>query len=183
MSPSLASSATKAGSFFSSPVWKRVFSRQQDVAVLHARRRAFAAASPMQSSAKATGSDDRASAAATGCSDSWAIAALGPAEMREQDDLAALVGDLADGRHDALDARGVGHAAVFHRHVEIDAQQHALALDVDVVEGAECFRHRSISSGHSDNVIPGRCEASNPESRNSPVRNCAPGLVLRTIPE
>ena len=30
--------ATKAGSFFSSPAWKRVFSRQQDVAGLRARR-------------------------------------------------------------------------------------------------------------------------------------------------
>ena len=37
----------------------------------------------------------------------------------------------------ALEPGGVGDAAVFHRHVEIDAQQHALALHVDVIEGAE----------------------------------------------
>jgi hypothetical protein len=38
-------------------------------------------------------------------------------------------------------------------------------------------------------VIPGRCEASNPEFKDSPMCNCTsgnleiPGLVLRTIPE
>ena len=51
--------------------------------------------------------------------------------------LPPLSDDLADGRRDALDARRVGDLAVLHRHVEIDAHQHALALDVDVIEGAE----------------------------------------------
>ena len=71
----------------------------------------------MQSSAKATGLLDHlaTSASATGFSDSFGIAALGPAEMREQDHLAALVGDLGDGRRDALEPRGVGDAAVLHR--------------------------------------------------------------------
>jgi len=33
-------------------------------------------------------------------------------------------------------------------------------------------------------VIPGRCEASNPESRDSPMRNCASEVwCFRTIPE
>ena len=32
---------------------------------------------------------------------------------------------------------GVGDVAILHGHVEIDAQQHALALYVDVIEGAE----------------------------------------------
>ena len=35
-----------------------------------------------------------------------------------------------------------------------------------------CFR----DFGWSPYVIPGRCEASNPESRDSPVRNCAPAI-------
>ena len=72
----------------------------------------------------------------------WLRSALGAAEMRQQDDLAALAGDLADGRRDPLQPCGIGDTAVFHRHVEIDAQQHALALHVDVIEGAECFCHR-----------------------------------------
>ena len=65
------------------------------------------------------------------------VASLRPAEMREQDDLAALVGNFGDGRRDALEPGRVGDAAVFHGHVEVDAQQHALALHVDVIEGAE----------------------------------------------
>ena len=96
----------------------------------------------MQSSAKPTGflmTFD--SASATGFSDSLASRPFGPAEMREQDDLAALVGNFGDGRRDALEPCRVGDAAVFHGHVEVDAQQHALALHVDVIEGAEAFGH------------------------------------------
>ena len=63
--------------------------------------------------------------------------ALGPAEMGEQDDLCPLAGELVDRRQDAFDAGRVGDAAVLHRHIQIDAQQHAFAFDVDVVEGAE----------------------------------------------
>ncbi len=40
------------------------------------------------------------------------VASLRPAEMREQDDLAALVRDFGDGRRDALEPRCVGDAAV-----------------------------------------------------------------------
>jgi hypothetical protein len=65
------------------------------------------------------------------------VAPLGPAEMGQQDHLAALVGQLDDPGRYAFEPGGVGDAAVFHGHVEIDAQQHALALHVDVIEGAE----------------------------------------------
>ena len=108
MSPSFASASTKAGSFFSSPLWKRVFS-SRDVAGLHRRDRGFGRLADA-----VVGEGDRplrpmrATAAATGFSDSFGSRALRPAEMREQDHLAALVGDLGDGRRDALDARGVG---------------------------------------------------------------------------
>ncbi len=77
MSPSLASSATKAGSFFSSSLWKRVFSRQRTSPSFIAAT-ALAAASPMQSSAKATGflmTFD--SASATGFSESLASRPFG----------------------------------------------------------------------------------------------------------
>src|SRR5262245_56228358 len=57
--------------------------------------------------------------------------------MREQDLLAALFGDLADGGRDALDARQVGRLAFFHGHVEVDADEHALAPDVGLIEGAK----------------------------------------------
>ena len=64
---------------------------------------------------------------------------FGRPKCDEQDDLAALVGDFRDGRRDALDARGVGDLAVLHRHVEIDAHEHALAGQVGRVEGAELW--------------------------------------------
>ena len=77
MSPSFASSATKAGSFFSSSLWKRVFSRQRMSPSFMAATD-VAAASPMQSSAKATGllmTFD--SASATGLSESLASRPFG----------------------------------------------------------------------------------------------------------
>ena len=74
---------------------------------------ARSAASPMQSSANATGRlSVCATSAATGLSESFGVAALRPAEMREQDHLGALVGKLGDRRRDALDAGGVGDLAV-----------------------------------------------------------------------
>ena len=62
------------------------------------------------------------------------IAALRPVEMREQNDLAALAGELGNGRGDLFDAGCVGDLAVGHRHVEVDAHQHAFSFDVGVVE-------------------------------------------------
>ncbi len=67
-------------------------------------------------------------------------AVLRPAEMRQEDRAAASVGDLAQARQHPGDAGVVEHGAVGHRHVEVDAQQHALAADVDVVERAEAGR-------------------------------------------
>src|SRR5271163_1771487 len=68
-------------------------------------------------------------------------AALWPPEMREQNDLSALVRDFADRRQHALDPRGVGDLAVFHGNVEIDAKQDAFAANVGVVESAEVLDH------------------------------------------
>ena len=97
---------------------------QQDVAVLHCRR---SRPRPSRRCSRRRSSTGRprtsATAAATGRSELASSGpALGPAEMREQDDLAALVRDLLDRRRDALDPRRVGDVAVLHRHVEIDAQ-------------------------------------------------------------
>ena len=63
--------------------------------------------------------------------------ALGAAEMGEDDGLAVDLDDFADGRHQTLDAGGVGHLAVGDGHVEIGAHQHALAGEIEVVEGLE----------------------------------------------
>src|SRR5437016_9457337 len=57
--------------------------------------------------------------------------------MGEQDNLSAFVCDLTDGGSDALDAGQVGDPAVLNGHVKVDAHEHALAANVDVVERAE----------------------------------------------
>jgi hypothetical protein len=65
--------------------------------------------------------------------------ALGAVEVGADDHARAGLGQLADGGHQALDARHVGDAAVLHRQVQVGAQEHALAGDGgdEVVEGAE----------------------------------------------
>src|SRR5215813_12366949 len=63
--------------------------------------------------------------------------------MRQQNHLAALVGDLGNGRLDALDAGRVGDASAVHRHVEVDAEEDALVGDVSLIEGTKA-RHLTI---------------------------------------
>ena len=82
------------------------------------------------------------------------IASFRTPEMGQQDHLAALVGDLADGRSDALDAGGVRDFAVLDRDVEIDAHEHAFAPEVGLIERAEhdyrpamCGQHRHNRDG------------------------------------
>src|SRR5215475_3306002 len=66
--------------------------------------------------------------------------------MRKENHLAAFVGDLCNGWHDTLDAGRVGDAAPFHRHVEVDAQQHAFVGHVGLIESTKtCHRWRHIS--------------------------------------
>src|ERR1700689_4460171 len=57
--------------------------------------------------------------------------------MRNEDDFAALPGDFEDGRRQAFDPRDVGNLAGGHRHVEVNAHEHALTIDVGVIETAE----------------------------------------------
>ena len=72
------------------------------------------------------------------------IASLRAAEMRQQYDFGALVGDLGERVRHALDAGGVADNAVLDRNVEVDAYQHAFSLYVDMVEGIKS-RHLAIS--------------------------------------
>ena len=145
MSPSLASSSTKAGSFFSSSLWKRVFSRQQHVAVLHRGdgllgRLADAIVREGDRLADAPATAPRRPASANPS----ASRPFGRPKCASRMTLPPLPADLGDGRRDALDAGRVGDLAVLHRHVEIDAHEHALARDVGVIEGAEiCVMRRS----------------------------------------
>src|SRR5262249_44443157 len=68
------------------------------------------------------------------------INALRSSEMREQNDLAALVSDLEDCWCRAFDACRIADFAVFHGHVQINAYEHAFALHVSLIERAE-MRH------------------------------------------
>ena len=52
---------------------------------------------------------------------------LRPLEMREQRHLRAHVGERSNGRRHALDPRHVGDHAILDRHVQVDAEKHALA--------------------------------------------------------
>ena len=62
-------------------------------------------------------------------------AVLGLAQMAAQDDLAAVGNELLDGGQGGDNAVVVGDDPVLHGHVEIAANQHALALHIDVVYG------------------------------------------------
>ncbi len=66
--------------------------------------------------------------------------------MGEEDDFGALAGQFEYRRRHALDTGRVGNLAVFDRHIEVDAHEHALAGDVgEIVEGFEgCRREYPI---------------------------------------
>src|SRR6516164_8033013 len=82
-------------------------------------------------------------------------------EMGEQDHLAALVCNLADGRSRPLDAGRVRDLAVFDRHVEIDTHEYAFAPHVGLIEGAE----------HISGLRAWSCERKPPQrdARSSPA--------------
>ena len=60
--------------------------------------------------------------------------ALGPSEMRQQRHLAAARQDVVHRGDDPLDPRGIGDAALFDRHVDVDTQEHALAVQFHIVQ-------------------------------------------------
>ncbi len=65
--------------------------------------------------------------------------APGPPQMRQQEHDRAAVAKLEHGREHGLEPRVVGHARAVHRHVQIDADEHALAGQIlrEVIEGLE----------------------------------------------
>jgi len=52
-----------------------------------------------------------------------------------QDDRRAVVQRVLNRRQRRADARIVADAAVFHRHVEVDPDEHALSFQVEVADG------------------------------------------------
>ncbi len=100
--------------------------------------------------------------------------------MGQHDHARALVGQFADGRRLPLDAQHVDHAPVLHRHVQIGAHQHALALHV---EGRQACGNRSMARFRSACPSRRRCRPCGWRSpihcRTSPsrARDC-PSITL-----
>ena len=69
-----------------------------------------------------------------------------PAEVRDDDDLGAAVGERLEAGQDALDPRRVRDLTVLDRHVEISTDNHALSFDVNTV------RRLQLVEIHSDDL-------------------------------
>ncbi len=124
------------------PAWNRRFSSSTTLPPFDARSMAARAVSPMQSSANSTGrprsSDSRA---ATGLSEYLGIGlAFRSPEMRRQDDRGALVERVLDRRQRRADARVVGNRAVLDRHVEVHADEDALAGEIEIRDAPRQLR-------------------------------------------
>ena len=72
------------------------------------------------------------------------------AEMSADDHLGVAVQQGGQGRERGPDPAVIGDAAAVERHVEIDAHQHALACNHEVVD---CLHRRSPSTRHSKNQL------------------------------
>src|SRR5215471_12155390 len=57
--------------------------------------------------------------------------------MRQQDRLAAAVENFRNRGRVAFDASGIADTTVLYRHVEIEAREHTLALEVGLIERAK----------------------------------------------
>ena len=79
------------------------------------------------------------------------VTSLWTSEMREQDDLAAFIGELGDRRGRALDARCIRHHSVLDRHVQVDAKQNPFAFHIDAVERSKSG-HRPPRSDRQSNL-------------------------------
>ncbi len=77
------------------------------------------------------------------------IAPLGSPKMRQQDHLAAFVGDFRDRRRRPFEPRPIADLAAFHRHVEVHPEQHALALEVGLIK---CAKRGHDEIGASDQL-------------------------------
>ncbi len=148
--------ASSSASFFS-PLLKRTFSSST----------ASPGATVTPSSQSLTSGTLRPSSsdsrAATGASESSVgrLALLGPAEVRHQHDPRAGRQRLLDRRQRGADARIAGDDAVLDRHVEVLADQHALAGERHVLHAHDTRRDAPRrAAGHGRGVHFARLQAS-----------------------
>src|SRR5262245_28646804 len=69
-------------------------------------------------------------------------AGFGAPQMRQHNHLRASGQQLLDCRQDALDACRVADDPILYRHIEVDADKHALTLNVEPVDGANAGKVR-----------------------------------------
>src|ERR1700730_6594843 len=65
----------------------------------------------------------------------WLRATLRPAKVRGEDETSSLVNGETQRRKGFADARVVGDETVLDRDVEVDADEHALAVELEIVDG------------------------------------------------
>ena len=79
--------------------------------------------------------------------------ALGTAEVAHENDASVVLNEVVDGGQGSLDAGGVANDAILDRHVEVNADENALAVDIDVADGLlgkghVCFYLSYVSASH-----------------------------------
>ena len=79
--------------------------------------------------------------------------ALGTAEVAHEDDASVVLNEIVDGGQGSLDAGGVANDAILDRHVKVNADENALAVDIDVADGLlgkghVCFYLSYVSASH-----------------------------------
>ena len=85
--------------------------------------------------------------------------AFGTAEVAHEDDASIVLNEIVDGGQGSLDAGGVANDAILDRHVEVNADENALAVDIDVADGLlgkghVCFYLSYVSAFHYGRRFP-----------------------------
>ena len=79
--------------------------------------------------------------------------ALRTAEVAHEDDASVVLNEVVDGGQGSLNTGGVANDAILDRHVEVNADENALAVDIDVADGLlgkghVCFYLSYVSAFH-----------------------------------
>ena len=85
--------------------------------------------------------------------------ALGTAEVAHEDDASVVLNEIVDGGQGSLDTGGVANDAILDRHVKVNADENALAVDIDVADGLlgkghVCFYLSYVSAFHYGRRFP-----------------------------
>ena len=79
--------------------------------------------------------------------------------MAHEDDASVVLNEVVDGGQGSLDTGGVANDAILDRHVEVNADENALAVDIDVADGLlgkghVCFYLSYVSASHYGKRFP-----------------------------